>query len=301
LIEQQKSSQRMHTGINADDKFDGPHTIAGMLRTAPLPPLEARILIGHVTRLSRMQLITQSEQVLSVEEIAQIKALFEQRLRGEPIAYLTGEREFYGLALKVTPAVLIPRPETELLVELALQKCPPQGRLLDMGTGSGAIALAVAQQRPDLRVSALDVSAEALQIAQSNAQRHSLDVNFIHSDWFAALDQNTCQDAHQDARYHVIVSNPPYIVAGDAHLTQGDLRFEPVDALTDHGDGLSALRILSKHAASYLTPHGYLLMEHGYDQAPAVRELLMADGFEAVQSWRDLAGIERVSGGKRRG
>jgi release factor glutamine methyltransferase len=272
------------------------HTIAGILRSAPVPQLEARILIGHVTRLSRIQLITQSEQALRDEEIAQIRVLFERRRHGEPIAYLTGEREFYGLSLKVSPAVLIPRPETELLVELAIQNLPPQGRLLDMGTGSGAIALAVAHQRPDACITALDVSAEALQIAQSNADRHQLKVQFIRSDWFAALEPALTDDA----RYDLIVSNPPYIVAGDPHLAQGDLRFEPTDALTDHGDGLSALRILGKQAAHYLSPQGYLLMEHGYDQAQAVRALLMTDGFDEVQSWRDLAGIERVSGGKKR-
>lgn len=265
-------------------------TIATILRAAPIPPLEARILIGHALGLSRIQLITQSEQVLGDTEIEQIKDLFQRRQLGEPIAYLTGEREFYGLSFKVSPAVLIPRPETELLVELAIQYLPPAGRLLDMGTGSGAIAVAVAHARPDVSVTALDVSAAALEIAQLNAEHHQLKLTFICSDWFAALDRLN--------RYDVIVSNPPYIVAGDQHLTLDDLRFEPVNALTDHADGLSALRTLSKHAAHYLSPNGYLLMEHGYDQAAAVRALLTAADFAAVESWRDLAGIERVSGGK---
>lgn len=268
-------------------------TIATILRAAPIPQLEARILIGHVLELSRIQLITQSEQVLGNAEIEQIQALFQHRQLGEPIAYLTGQREFYGMTLKVSPAVLIPRPETELLVELAIQNLPTAGRLLDMGTGCGAIALAVAHQRPDVSVTALDVSAEALHIAQANADHHQINATFIRSDWFAALDRA--------ARYDVIVSNPPYIVAGDQHLTQGDLRFEPTDALTDHADGLSALRTLSAHAAHYLLPNGYLLMEHGYDQAQAVRNLLETASFEQVQSWRDLADIERVSGGKKRG
>lgn len=273
--------------------LSGTHTIASILRASPIPQLEARILIGHVTGMSRIQLITQSEQVLRDAEILQIQTLFERRLLGEPIAYLSGQREFYGLSLKVSPAVLIPRPETELLVELAIQNLPPAGHLLDMGTGSGAIALAVAHQRPDVSVTALDVSAEALHIAQANADHHRIPATFIRSDWFAALDRA--------ARYDVIVSNPPYIVAGDHHLTEGDLRFEPTDALTDHADGLSALRTLSAHAAHYLSPNGYLLMEHGYDQAQAVRNLLEAADFEQIQSWRDLAEIERVSGGKKRG
>lgn len=268
-------------------------TIATTLRTASIPQLEARILVGHTLALSRIKLITQSEQVLSDTEIAQIKDLFQRRQRGEPIAYLTGEREFYGLSLKVSPAVLIPRPETELLVELAIQYLPPAGRLLDMGTGSGAIAIAVAHARPDVKVTALDVSAAALEIAQFNAEHHQLNVSFLCSDWFAALNPSD--------RYDVIVSNPPYIVAGDHHLALGDLRFEPTDALTDHADGLSALRTLCKHAAHYLSPNSYLLMEHGYDQAAAVREMLTAADFTAVESWRDLAGIARVSGGRSSG
>lgn len=267
-------------------------TIATILQAAPIPQLEARILIGHALGLSRIQLITQSAQVLDDTETVQIKDLFQRRQLGEPIAYLTGTREFYGLPLKVSPAVLIPRPETELLVELAMQYLPPAGRLLDMGTGSGAIAIAVAHERPDVSVTALDISTAALEIAQWNAEHQHLDVTFLCSDWFAALDPSN--------RYDVIVSNPPYIVAGDQHLTEGDLRFEPADALTDHADGLSALRTLCKHAAHYLSPHGYLLMEHGYDQATAVRDLLTATDFAEVASWRDLAGIERVSGGRIR-
>lgn len=265
-------------------------TVAAMLRTAPLPALENRILLGHALGLSRVQLITQSERAFTAEEALQLTALVQRRLAGEPIAYLVGQREFYGLSLLVTPAVLIPRPETELLVELALERLPHNGRVLDMGTGSGAIAVALAHQRADLQVTALDASTAALAVARQNADRHHVNVQFLHSDWYAAL-------AHQ--RFDMIVANPPYIEQHDPHLAQGDLRFEPVDALTDHADGLAALRAIVSGAGTYLAAHGWLLMEHGYDQAGAVRALLAASGFGQVQSWQDLAGIERVSGGRR--
>lgn len=265
-------------------------TIEMVMRDAPVPQLEARILLGHVAQISRVQLITQSERALSAAEAQQLASLFERRLAGEPIAYLVGEREFFGLAFEVSPAVLIPRPDTELLVELALQHLPPKGRVLDMGTGSGAIAIALAHTRPDARVTALDASAAALTVAQANASRHQVGMEFLCSDWFAALG---------DRQFDLIVSNPPYIVAGDRHLSEGDLRFEPVDALTDHADGLSALRTITSHAAHHLADDGWLLMEHGYDQATAVRALLLSDHFREVQSWRDLANIERVSGGKK--
>jgi len=267
-------------------------SLAEVLRSAPLDALENRILIGHALQLTRIQLITQSERQLTTDEAAQLSALFRRRLQGEPIAYIVGEREFFGLAMQVTPDVLIPRPDTELLVELALERLPQYGKALDMGTGSGAIAVAIAYTRPDVSMTALDVSEGALKVAAGNAQRHGAKVTFLRSDWYAALGK-------VDQPYlDLIVSNPPYIVAGDAHLSQGDLRFEPVGALTDHADGLSALRIIIDGAAAYLKPDGWLLMEHGYDQSEAVRALLTQRGFSDVQSWRDLAGIDRVSGGK---
>ena len=265
-------------------------TIAAIMRRAPVEQLEARMLIGHVTQLSRVQLITNAERVLNAAEAQQLATLFARRMAGEPIAYLLGEREFYGLSFHVSPAVLIPRPDTELLVELALQRLPPQGRVLDMGTGSGAIAIAIAHTRPDAIVTALDVSEAALAVASANANRHNASVERVRSDWFSALGER---------QFDLIVSNPPYIVADDRHLSEGDLRFEPIDALSDHADGLSALRILSEHAADHLSGDGWLLMEHGYDQAAAVRGLLAENGFGEVQSWRDLAQIERVSGGKK--
>ena len=213
-----------------------------------------------------------------------------RRLAGEPIAYLVGQREFFGLAFAVSEAVLIPRPDTELLVELALERLPQHGKVLDMGTGSGAIAVALAHTRPDAAVTALDVSEAALAVAQGNAARNGAAVRFLHSDWFGALGGEV---------FDLVVSNPPYIAHGDVHLAQGDLRFEPVDALTDHGDGLSALRTIVAGAPAHLAAQGWLLMEHGYDQAAAVRAQLTAAGYSDVQSWRDLAGIERVSGGRR--
>jgi release factor glutamine methyltransferase len=264
-------------------------SIAALLKNAPLSQLETRILLGHALGLSRVQLITQSERVVTDAEAQALSALLQRRLDGEPIAYITGEREFYGLSLHVTPDVLIPRPETELLVELALQRLPQQGRVLDLGTGSGAIAVALAHARPDAAVSALDMSAAALAVARRNAARHRVSVRLVQSDWYAAL--------AAEQRFDVIVANPPYIAAGDAHLAQGDLRFEPADALTDHADGLSALRSIIAGAARHLDRGGWLLLEHGYDQAAQVRDLLVAHRFQQVRSWTDLAGIERVSGG----
>jgi release factor glutamine methyltransferase len=206
------------------------------------------------------------------------------------MAYLLGTREFFGLPFEVNPAVLIPRPDTELLVELALDQLPRGGRLLDMGTGSGAIAVAIAHSRPDAEVTALDASVAALDVARRNAATHGARVRFLHSDWFSAL--------APAAPFDLIVSNPPYVASGDPHLADGDLRFEPLGALTDHADGLSALRAIVAGATGHLVPDGRLLLEHGYDQAAAVRALLADSGWADVQSWTDLAGIERVTGGR---
>ena len=264
-------------------------TIRQLLAALPLDPLENRILLCHALGISRVALITQSERALDSGEAARMQALVARRLAGEPIAYIVGEREFFGLPFRVGPGVLIPRPDTELIVELSLERLPPRGRLLDMGTGSGAIAVACAHARRDAGVTALDLSEDALAIARANAAANGVQVRFLRSDWFAAVGEE---------RFELIASNPPYIAAGDAHLSQGDLRFEPVGALTDHADGLSALRSIVDGAPDHLEAGGWLLLEHGYDQAAAVRALLAARGFLDVQSWRDLAGIERVSGGR---
>ena len=264
-------------------------SIRQLLAALPLEPLENRILLCHALGISRVSLITQSERALSSAEAAHLDALVQRRLAGEPIAYIVGEREFFGLPFRVGPGVLIPRPDTELIVELSLERLPPRGRLLDMGTGSGAIAVACAHARRDASVTALDLSEEALAISRANAAANGAQVRFLRSDWFAAIGEE---------RFELIASNPPYIAAGDAHLSQGDLRFEPVSALTDHADGLAALRNIVDGAPDHLVPGGWLLLEHGYDQAEAVRALLAVRGFLEVQSWRDLAGIERVSGGR---
>ena len=258
-----------------------------------LAPLEIRILLSHALQLSRTQLITQSERILTPTEAKRVTELFQRRIDGEPIAYIIGQREFYGLLFHVTSDVLIPRPETELLVDLALERLPPNGRLLDMGTGSGAIAVAIAHSRPDAIITALDVSTAALSVAQNNADRilpgTGIQVQFLQSDWYSGLSDT--------ARFNVIAANPPYIVAGDSHLTQGDLRFEPTSALTDYANGLSALEAIIANAQDHLSTGGWLLMEHGFDQSHEVCNMLIDKGFEQVQSWRDLAGHNRVSGG----
>ncbi|WP_288378335.1 peptide chain release factor N(5)-glutamine methyltransferase [uncultured Massilia sp.] len=269
--------------------IDAGATIGRLQAALPLDALENRILLCHALGITRVGLITQSERLLTEEEARRLAALVQRRLDGEPIAYIVGEREFFGLPFKVSPAVLIPRPDTELIVELALERLPPNGRLLDMGTGSGAIAVACAHSRRDAIVTALDLSEEALDIARANAAANGATVRFLRSDWFAAIG---------DERFELIASNPPYIASHDEHLSQGDLRFEPSSALTDHADGLSALRTIINGAPTHLVPGGWLLLEHGYDQAEAVRALLDARGFQDVQSWRDLPGIERVSGGR---
>ncbi len=265
-------------------------SIGSLLKNPPIDPRDARILIAHGLQLSRVQLITQSERAVTADEADILTHLFLRRIAGEPIAYIVGEREFFGLMFYITPDVLIPRPETELLVELALERLPQNGRVLDMGTGTGAIAVAIAHMRPDATVSALDVSEAAVDVARCNAARHQARVTFLRSDWYDALGP---------AQFDLIAANPPYIVADDPHLSQGDLRFEPIGALTDHGDGLSALRAIIDGASAHLATGGWLLMEHGYDQAAAVRDLLKHRHFGHVQSWQDLAGIERVSGGRR--
>ncbi|WP_277186161.1 peptide chain release factor N(5)-glutamine methyltransferase [Caballeronia sp. BR00000012568055] len=268
-------------------------TVAELLQASALPALEARILLMHVLGWRRTELITRDHELLGDEAAAQFEALSQRRLDGEPIAQLTGKREFFGLDFDVTPDVLIPRPETELLVELALEAIDGKSdaRVLDLGTGTGAIAISIAHARPDARVWAVDRSPEALDVARGNAAR-LLDQNtvtFIESDWTAKLDPSLL--------FEVIVSNPPYIASDDPHLEQGDLRFEPRGALTDDADGLSAIRKIIETAPFLLAKNGALWIEHGYDQADAVRTLLRARGFTEVHSMCDLAGIERCSGG----
>lgn len=254
---------------------------------------EAEILLQALTGLSRAGLISHSDRLLSDAEQAQFAALWQRRLQGEPIAYLLGWREFYGLRLAVSPAVLIPRPETELLVEAALAKMPESDRpiVLDLGTGSGAIALAIAANRPLAVVYASDVSTAALDVAKQNAASLGLsNVRFCLSDWFQGIDA--------DQRFDLILSNPPYIAEHDPHLHQGDLRFEPVQALTPGGDGLAPYRHLIAAAPEWLKAGGWLMFEHGYDQAEAIRALFTDAGFAHVETLQDLEDRERVTLGQ---
>jgi release factor glutamine methyltransferase len=246
----------------------------------------------HVLGVDDAFLIGHAEDTLSTAQVAEFKALVTRRRAGEPIAYIVGTREFFSLEFKVTPAVLIPRPETELLVEFAFEFVGPDEacRVLELGTGSGCVAISIARQRPRAHIVAVDHSAEALAVARENAARHATpNLEFLLSDWFAAL-------ALQ--RFDLIVANPPYVAAGDSHLKEGDLRFEPATALVAGGDGLDCIRAIVAAAPRHLQPGGWLAFEHGYDQAVRCRELLSETGFAAVFSRQDHAGIERLSGGR---
>ncbi len=267
-------------------------TLDAALRHYPLPRLEARMLLQHaVAGLSHARIIADPDLTLSETQSACFCALAERRLAGEPMAYLIGEREFFGRPFRVTPAVLIPRPETEHLVETALARLgggPAQ--VVDLGTGSGAIAVTLALEAPAWRVSAVDLSAEALAVACGNAEALGADVAFHQGSWYAPL---------AEACFDLIASNPPYIRHDDHHLGEGDVRFEPRMALTDEADGLDCLREIAGGAPSRLRPGGWLMVEHGYDQGPAVRELFLATGLSEVETVLDLAGLDRITVGRK--
>ncbi|HEY8084807.1 MAG TPA: peptide chain release factor N(5)-glutamine methyltransferase [Methylophilaceae bacterium] len=256
--------------------------------------IEAQSLLRVVLpTATRAWLITHGDDSLSVEQQTTFDALLKRRLNGEPVAYIVGIRDFYGFEFKVSPEVLIPRADTETLVETALAKIPIEQpcEVLDMGTGTGAIAITIALLRPQAQVIAIDISPTALQIARENM--HNLAANnliLLQSDWFSGLNGE---------RFDVIVSNPPYIADQDMHLTQGDLRFEPLQALASGKDGLDSICHIITGAPQYLNPHGWLMLEHGYDQAEQVQRLLFAAGFSEVVSTPDLAGILRVTAGKK--
>jgi release factor glutamine methyltransferase len=260
-------------------------TVAEALRS--LEPREARLLLAAATGFSEASVLAHPERELPARAEAQFLEFAARRARGEPIAYILGEKEFYGLAFSVNPAVLIPRPETELLVELALACAPTSA--LDLGTGSGAIALVLKRQLPHARVVAVDASAAALAVARRNAAALGLQVDFRHGRWF---------DPVPGARFDLVVSNPPYVAEDDPHLADGDLRFEPRAALVSGPDGLDAIREIIRGAPAHLAPGGRLLLEHGLGQDAAVRSLLMEAGLEGVTTWPDLAGIARVTGGR---
>lgn len=258
-----------------------------------LDALDARLLLQHVTGLSRTELICRPETPLTSAQLDCLETLATRRQAGEPLAYLVGEAGFRGRSFQVSPAVLVPRPETEELVDLALDKLRELAvrapRVLDLGTGSGAIPISLALEHPAAQVSAVDVSPAALAVARANGAALQAPVRWLESDWFAALGGE---------RFDLIVSNPPYIHAEDPHLAGDGLCFEPRLALTDGADGLACIRAIVAGAAAHLEPGGWLLFEHGWDQGPASRNLLALAGFKAVQTWQDLAGHDRISGGR---
>lgn len=267
--------------------------IQALNNTSESPRADAELLLAHCVGKSRTWLLTWSDKTLDGGIIAAFQTLLAERLRGVPIAHLIGYREFWTLNLKVTPDTLIPRPETELLVETALALPPTTAvNVLDLGTGTGAIALSLASERPAWQVTAVDVSAAALAVAQENAQNNGIhNVHFQPSDWFTALPAQ---------RFAMIVSNPPYIEAADPHLQQGDVRFEPLSALASGSDGLDDIRHLIHHAPDWLEQNGWLLLEHGYNQGQVVTALLHERGFQNVRCLLDLAGNERLSLGQWR-
>ena len=261
------------------------------LPTSPTARLDAELLLAAVLGKSRSYLRTWPEHEPGAEQLAAFAALLERRRAGEPVAYILGHQGFWSLDLEVAPHTLIPRPDTELLVETALQLAPatPQ-RVLDLGTGSGAIALALASERGGWQVIGVDRIAEAVALAERNRQRLKLgNAEFLQSSWFDGL---------AGERFGLILSNPPYIAADDRHLGEGDVRFEPLSALVAGVDGLDDIRQIIAQAPRHLQAGGWLLLEHGYDQAEAVRELLAAAGFTAVDSRRDLGGHQRISLGR---
>jgi release factor glutamine methyltransferase len=249
----------------------------------------AQAIACHALQLTRTELITKGSREISLEEDTLMRTMIIAHINHKPIAYITGSKEFYSLEFEVNEAVLVPRPDTELLVETALEflKTKPNAKVLDLGTGSGCIAISIAHNAPHAQVTAIDASAAALEVAARNNATHSQGkVRLLQSDWFSALG---------DERFDLIVSNPPYIAEGDAHLSA--LIHEPQQALTSGADGFAAIEHIIKHAPMHIAAGGWLWLEHGYDQALQVRELLHNAGFSQVNSKRDLAQIERVSGG----
>ena len=264
---------------------------------ATIERVDAHVLMAHVLGVNRAYLAANPMRVLTESEDARVDMLVAMRALGQPVAYLVEKREFYGREFAVGPEVLIPRPETETLVEAALARLAthvsspmPRPSCVDLGTGSGAVAVTLACERPNAAVTATDVSPAALEIARSNAHAHQCRVELVCGSWYAPL---------EGRRFDLIVANPPYVAAADAHLGQGDLRFEPASALTDGSrDGLDSIRAIVAGASDHLNARGWLVFEHGHDQAEPVRALLRAAGFGEIVSIPDLAGIARVAGGK---
>jgi release factor glutamine methyltransferase len=267
-------------------------TVAQAMQASGLPALDASVLMRHVLGWSAAQLVSRAQESMAPHAVESYQAAVARRAAGEPVAYIVGAREFFSLEFKVSPAVLIPRPETELLVEFALEHFAPDSacRVLDLGTGSGCIAISIARHRPHAHIVAVDSSVAALEVARDNARRHAASaIEFVHSDWFDAL---------AGRQFDLIVANPPYIAAGDPHLELGDLRFEPAAALRGGDDGLACIRLIVASAPQYLAHGGWLAFEHGYDQSERAREILTAAGFVSILSRRDVAGIERLAGAR---
>ncbi|MGL4767217.1 MAG: peptide chain release factor N(5)-glutamine methyltransferase [Formosimonas sp.] len=264
-------------------------TIQVALHSSPLPALEARMLMQYVTQLSRTGLISHAYDELTVTQLAQLTTLTQRRLAGEPMAYIIGSREFYGREFIVTPDVLIPRPDTETLIDTLLDLYDGQNwHVLDLGTGSGAIAITLALECPNWQVCAADISTAALTVAQRNATQLAATVQFEASDWLSAF---------TGQKFDLIVSNPPYIDVNDDHLNQGDLRFEPRIALTDQQNGLTNYIHLIDTVPDYLNNTGQLWFEHGYDQAEPISSLMRQKGYHNVRTVIDLGGNPRVTGG----
>lgn len=287
-------------GMNTEDSGapEGASEVRTLLRAARLrlqgeeAAREAELLLMYALGVTRAWLFAHADEAVAEGEAQRFRALVQQRVEGQPVAYLLGEREFFGLRLKVSPATLIPRPETELLVELALQHLPRRAglRVLDLGTGSGAIALALAHARPELEVCASDASAAALAVARANAESLGLArLRFELGSWWTPW-------AAQ--RFDLVLSNPPYIEDADPHLGAGDLRFEPRSALASGADGFDDIRAILSAASAHLQPGGWLLFEHGHAQGEGARQLLQAAGFSEVGTWQDLEARDRVSGGR---
>jgi release factor glutamine methyltransferase len=253
---------------------------------------DAEILLGFVTGRARTYLLAFGETLLTAEQAEQLMVLLARRERGEPVAYLVGEREFWSLPLSVSPATLIPRPDTECLVELALERLPATPcAILDLGTGTGAIALAIASERRDCQLTGIDLQPEAVALAQHNAQKLAINnARFLQGSWFTPV---------AGQKFTLIASNPPYIDEADPHLGQGDVRFEPGSALVAAEQGLADLAAIVQQAAGYLEPQGWLLLEHGWQQGENVRTLLNAAGFIAVATHRDYGGNDRVTLGQK--